>query len=167
MKYTLEKSTFSFRLSVTVMPDMPTSNLPACTPGITESKSICWMSSSMPSFSAISFRISTSIPTTSPPSRDSKGGKSGLVATTSLSLAVSSPELSVLLSALLLPQPASRPSTITSASASAVSLFNFFMFILLFVQFVVGKDSLLRRRSAPPRRRGRPARCAVPHSSPA
>ena len=41
MKYTLEKSTFSFRLSVTVMPDMPTSNLPACTPGITESKSIC------------------------------------------------------------------------------------------------------------------------------
>ena len=123
-----------------VMPLMPMSNFPACTPGITDSKSICSSFISMPSFSVMAWRMSTSMPTTSLPSRDSKGGKSGLVATVTTVLPSAEPE-AVLVSALELPLPqAARARTMVRARAAAK---NFFIFIIVVFSFM---DGLARRR---------------------
>ena len=121
-----------------VMPLMPMSNFPAWTPGITDSKSICSSCISMPSFPVMAWRMSTSMPTTSLPSRDSKGGKSGLVATVTVVFPAAEPE-AVLVSELPLPQ-AARARSMVRARAAAKS---FFIFIIVVFSFV---GSLARGR---------------------
>ena len=123
-----------------VMPLMPMSNFPAWTPGMTDSKSICSSCISMPSFPVMAWRMSTSMPTTSLPSRDSKGGKSGLVATVTVVFPAAEPE-AVLVSASELPLPqAARARSMVRARAAAKS---FFIFIIVVFSFV---GSLARRR---------------------
>ena len=63
-----EKLTLFFLSGVTVIPAIPISYLPLCTPGTIESNSISAISSSRLSFFAISPAISASIPITFLPS---------------------------------------------------------------------------------------------------
>ena len=80
LTYGTEKSTFFFRSSVIVMPEAAMFALPEITAGITESKSMFSTRNSRPSFCATAFEISTSMPTTSCPRRNSYGGNVASVA---------------------------------------------------------------------------------------
>ena len=96
-----------------------------------ESKSTCSHTSSMPSLSAMACISLGSMPTMSLPSRDSKGGKSGLVATTSCFFSL--PVLvSVSVSVFLLPQ-AAMVSSMAAAKNRLRNLVKYFISISPFL----------------------------------